>query len=157
MSTSARCGVFLPSTVLGTSDISSRGLSPRPSLRQSAIKRASAPKFINVQIAVKAKAKCRIILRLRPILAHWVSVDAPPARLCVHAVASDNGIKSASSRPGASQHGQRRDHSTCRHRHKANSHSMRSSLVTSGLLPRSKPFGAGGHSAASAIVDWQLE
>ena len=45
------------------------------------------------------------IRRLRPILAHWASVDALRARVCVQAIASDNGTKRASSRAGASQCG----------------------------------------------------
>ena len=49
------------------------------------------------------KSSCRTIRRLRPILAHWASVDALRARVCVQAIASDNGTKRASSRAGASQ------------------------------------------------------
>jgi hypothetical protein len=58
-----------------------------------------------VQIAVKIRANRRTIRRLRPILAHWASVEAPRARRCVHAVAADSGTNRASSRPGASQRG----------------------------------------------------
>lgn len=81
---------------------SSSSVRPLPALPAATTRRASAPKFISVTRAVNEMASRSTISRWRPTRFHCSSVDALRARLCVHTVAIDSGIRSASSSTGAS-------------------------------------------------------